>query len=330
MAHELDMSNGRANMFSVKERPWHDLGVILEDAPTIEEGIKAAGLDWEVGLHPLAAQVNGSPLTYEAVPGSATYRKDTGAILGVVGTAYTPLQNKDAFNFFDPFLESGLATLETAGSLFDGKKVWVMAKINRPDEVIIPGTDDRVESFVLLSNAHDGSSAVRVGFTPIRVVCNNTLTAAHEIGKKLIKVNHKGLVVQNLAALRDTMNLISAEFEATADQFRYLASRQISESDLRRVVKIVFSLEKPKTQHLSVVGNDGSSRVLDKVVELFHYGRGQMDGQDRTRWHAYNAITEYLTYYRGKNEVQRFNSLWFEDASRLNKRALNELTNLAA
>src|SRR5262249_27318291 len=145
---------------------------------------KQAGLDWEVELFPLFT-ATGQQVTHKAVK-----RSTDGKVLGVVGPRWQPLQNKDAFNWFDPFLAAGQATLEAAGSLAGGTRVWVLAKLNRDPIVVVPG--DEVTKYLLLSNGHDGSLAVRCGFTPIRVVCNNTLQMAHNdrVGSQLIRFTH--------------------------------------------------------------------------------------------------------------------------------------------
>ena len=318
MAHELLQHD---TMFSVKKRPWHGLGTILDNPPTIQEAIKVAGLDWNVSLKPLFTSTDDGQID-QAVEAQATVSSKTNDILGIVGMNYTPLQNDEAFNFFQPFLDEGLATLETAGSLFNGQKVFITAKINLDNSVIVPG--DEVEKFILLSNSHNGTTAVRIGFTPIRVVCNNTLTMAHENKKsKLIKVKHGKNVKTNIESLRDTMNLINQEFEATMDQYRYLASRQINSEDLKKYIKLVFTQEKEEKQSFN---NDETkeTKLVREITELFETGRGNyMNGVKGTVWASYNAVTEYLTHYRGRTLDHRFNSLWFADGQKLNKRALD-------
>src|SRR4029077_9278151 len=132
--------------------------------------------------------------------------------------------NKDAFHWFQPFLDAREAALHTAGSLRQGSRIWVLAKLHRHPLVVAPG--DEVEKFILLSHGHDGSLAVRVGFTPIRVVCQNTLSMAHGCdASRLIRVKHTREVVENLAPVRAVMDVAHAEFEATAEQYRRLARK---------------------------------------------------------------------------------------------------------
>ena len=148
MAHSVE------SMFYVKETPWHGLGERLEEAPTISEAIEQSGLDWEVGLKNLVT-VDGDSVTHKA-----TYRKDTNNILGEVGPRYVPLQNKEAFDWFQPFIDNGEASLNTGGSLHSGEKVWVLAKLNRDNSQITK--NDEVEKFILLSNSHNGTTALEL------------------------------------------------------------------------------------------------------------------------------------------------------------------------
>ena len=304
MAHMVE------SMAFIGQLPWHGLGTKLDAPPTVEAGLRAAGLDWRVGLKSLQTS-DGQVVTHKA-----TYRESDGKILGVVGPSYHPLQNAEAFAWFQPLLTTGEVELHTAGSLDGGKKVWVLGRINRPASEIVPG--DVVEKYVLLSNSHDGSRAVRVGFTPIRVVCNNTLSLAHgDQASKLIRCLHFGNVVKTLDQIREVMNTANSEFEATAEQFRLLARRKVNRKDLEKYVRIVFGFDadeevKPVTQ-----------TIFNAVLDLIANGRGNsLPGVDGTLWAAYNGVTEYLTYSRGKTQDNRLDSLWFGDSAQVSRVAL--------
>ena len=312
MAHEVE------NMMYVGNRPWHDLGRAFTEPPTIEEAILAAGLSWNVITKPLQTIE-----TQETVPALATVRESDGRILGVVGPGYHPLQNSQAFDFFRPFLDAKEASIETAGSLRHGQRVFILAKINR-DPLVIKG-NDTVEKYVLLSNSHDGTLAVRVGFTPIRVVCNNTLQMAHgDKASKLIRVRHTKGVVTSLDKVREIMNLANSEFEATAAQYRILADKQISSKDLEKYVKLVFSTKKQREEAGSMEQLTVGTKILENVIPLFQKGRGNDLQEIRgSYWAAYNAINEYLQYERGETNEGRIDSLWFGQSASLNKRALD-------
>lgn len=320
MAHQIE------SMFFMGETPWHGLGNRVTEALTVEQAIKQAGLDWAVRKEEIQLKI--APDLY--VPGYATVREINQKIdvLGVVGPRYTPLQNTEAFNFFNPLVESGLVTLETAGSLSDGKKIWVMARINDNSDMSIVG-DDTVRKFILLSNSHDGTTAVRCGFTPVRVVCANTLAMAHSTGEsQLIRLRHSKSVVANLESLREVMNVANANFESTADQFRQLARKQISRADLEKYVKVC--LEVNPNAKADEISTRKANQIAD-VISLFESGRGMdMKGVKGTVWAAYNAVTEYLTHNAGNSADSRYNSLWFGNGAVRNQVALTEAMALAA
>jgi phage/plasmid-like protein (TIGR03299 family) len=311
MAHQLEMTNGRACMFYTGQTPWHGLGQQLPGRPTVREAITASGLDWDVELVPL---VTGD--SHDPAPARAVRRGTDRRLRGVVGPAYHALQNRDAFAFFQPFLDAGLAALHTGGGLCDGRKVWLLARIDRAPLVI--GAGDEIEKFVLLSNSHDGTTSVRVGFTPIRVVCANTLALAHadRAGSKLIRVRHTRRLADNLDALREVMDLADQEFTATAGQYRRLRDKGINQNDLARYVRQVFGIESRQL-------NGQQRRIVESVFRLFEEGRGaELPGVRGTLWGAYNAVSEYLGYERGRGQDTRLASLWFGDSARTNQRAL--------
>ena len=314
MAHELEIVNGKASMFFVGQTPWHKLGIALDAPPTVEEGIRAAGLDWTVGLKPLVT------LDGEKVDHQATFRNTDGKIFGVVGPAYTPVQNADAFQWFQPLLDTGEVSLHTAGALQEGRKVWMLAKINKPAIEIADG--DTVERFILLSNSHDGSRAVRIGFTPIRVVCSNTLRMAHDADQeanRLIKVLHTKNVLVAMDRLREMMNVANSSFEATAEQYRKLAKFRVSRADMRRYVKIVLDVENIDESKLPAQ----TMNKIRSILMLAEKGRGNDNPAVKgTLWAAYNGITEYLGTEYGRSQEGRLDSLWFGQSSNLSQKAL--------
>jgi phage/plasmid-like protein (TIGR03299 family) len=318
MAHEVEQ------MMYVGQTPWHRLGKRFVEAPSLEDAIVAAGLDWKVTTEPVLSQSG------EVLPALATRRSSDGRILGVVGPTYNPLQNSEAFDFFRPFLESGEAAIETAGSLRMGQRVFVLAKLKLdPMEVV---KNDAVQKYVLLSNSHDGTLAVRVGFTPIRVVCANTMALAHDSkASKLIRVRHTKNVLDNLDQIRSVMNLANAEFEATAEQYRLLASKEINQADLEKYVKLVFNTNKKLAEAEGNIDSLNNRRLINGVQPLFEKGRGNdMPGVKGTLWAAYNAVSEYLQYERGSDDQARLDQMWFGQGAQLNKRALDVGVMMAA
>lgn len=305
-------------MMFVGATPWHGLGNKVEADIGIEDAIVSAGLDWEVGLKDLQT-VDGVPVNHRA-----TYRKSDGSILGVVGPRYTPLQNKDAFDWFQPFLDAGECGIHTAGSLHSGQKVWVLAQLNRDNSEIVRG--DEVGKFILLSNSHDGTTAIRVGYTPIRVVCVNTLAFAHSHSdSKLIRIRHTRSSKNNLEQVRDIMDNINAGFEATAEQYRFLASKNFNQADINRYVKVMLGIE-------GTVDADIKTRtrnIMDEILALVEGPKQSATNVRGTWWAAYNGFNEYLNYNKGRTEDNRLDSLWFGANANDNNKALNKALEFA-
>ena len=318
MAHEVE------NMFYVNETPWHGLGERFVEPPSMEEAIVAAGLNWKVDTKPLYLE-DGTQ-----APSKAVVRETDNSILGVVGENYQPLQNIDAFKFFNNFIDTNQASLETAGSLRQGKRIWVLAKINKDPMTIVSKSNDIVEKYVLLSNSHDGTMSVRAGFTPIRVVCANTLSMSHQSGaSQLIRLKHTKNLNVNLERVSQIMDLANQQFEATAEQYRILANKDVNSADLEKYVKLVFV--GPKYEQMEKEGQSPARNVLPKVINLFENGRGsQLPGVKGTYWAAYNAVNEYLGYERGSDRQARLDKMWFGDSATINQKAFKVAMQMAA
>lgn len=312
MAHAIENRNGQDCMFYVGETPWHGLGTKVESDITIGDAIIAAGLDWEVETVETMT-VDGQPVPMRL----AVRRSDDKRILGSVGPRYTPLQNRTAFDFFQPFLDAGEASLHTAGSLHEGEKIWVLSKINRDNTEIVKG--DEVAKFMLLSNSHDGTTAIRVGFTPIRVVCANTMAQAHcSADSKLIRIRHTRNSQVNLERIRDTMDAINASFETHAEQFKFLASRDFNQKDVNKYVRILLDVDKKPEEEIKT----RTRNTIDEIMSLIEGPRQSMEGVRGTWWAAYNGYNEYLNYKQGRNADNRMASLWLGTNANENANAL--------
>lgn len=315
------------------EKPWHGLGVEIDGASNFWEAFDAAGLDWEVECQPLYREVAEADRIFPWMPAvrkiskaRATVRDSDSRMLGVVGNQYVPLQNRDAFQVFEPMVESGELEIETAGSLKNGERVWVLAKLAKLDRAEVV-TGDPVDLYALLSNGHDGKLSVHFGLTPIRVVCSNTEAMARkDKASKLIRVRHGQFVKRNVEALRDVMNTAKGEFETTVEQYQLLASRQINSKDLDKYVRLCLDIEqddaKIKTR---------SQNILTGVKALHDAGIGSdIPGVQGTLWGAYNAVTEYLSYHKGRSNENRMDSLWFGQNGNLNRESLKIALTMAS
>ena len=305
------------SMMYVGKTPWHGIGVALENPPTAEEAIKAAGLNWRVVKQPIFTPHRG-PKNLEEIEGfHAVVRKDKRRVLGVVGKTWQPLQNREAFRFFDPFIEAKAAQFHTAGSLKDGQQVWILAKLKADPMTVVKG--DEVEKYLLLSNSHDGKAAVNVRFTPVRVVCWNTLSMAEsDDASPFLRIRHAGNLKQTMAKVQQVVDVTNRTFAATLEQYRFLAKRQVS--NIHRFVLDVLQVpddaEKPP-------------RALPSILELFEGGRGQDNPKVRgTWWAGYNAITEWVDHERGRDGT-RLAAAWYGEGRRIKQRALSVATELA-
>ena len=176
-----DMSANVETMFSVREVPWHGLGTIVEEAPTSKEAIELAGLNWKVESKPVFNEKN------EEIPGFiANTRNTDGKVFGIVSNRYNIVQNEDAFSFTDSLIGEDVR-YETAGSLREGRTVWLLAKM--PERKIL---GDKFDPYICFTNSHDGFGAVKVCMTPIRVVCNNTLNLALSNANRMWSTRHIG------------------------------------------------------------------------------------------------------------------------------------------
>lgn len=313
--------------FFVGQSAWHNKGAVLAEPPrTTEEAMRVGQLDWTVDPQPVYATVcTPEGVRNVACPDHrAMVRSSDKRVLSVMGKDYTPLQNVEGFRFFDPFLHEGDAHLEAAGSLKGGRVVWVLAKLSgNGDTVGVPG--DVVNPYLLLSNAHDGSSAVRVAFTAIRVVCWNTLSAAHgETKDSSARVRHGVKVAENVKAVRNCIDLARQDFGVTMDLLRGMREQQISIPMLRNYVRNLLA----SPQKLVAIAEAESRgfeipkvRGEDDIVQSFFAGPGaDMAGQ--TAYGAYNAVTHYLDHVRGSDADARMHSSWFGQGARVRDRAL--------
>lgn len=303
--------------FHVGTKPWYSVGTkLIEKAPSIEEAIELSGLNWNVELKDLQT-LDGIETPYKGV-----MRSDTNNCLGVVTDNYKPLQNVEAFSFFQEFIDNDLATLDSAGSFLNGKRTWILAKINSTDMVIDEKHNDRVEKYILLSNSHNGKTAIRIGYTPIRISCMNTLIAAHtNKSSQLIKVYHRGNIVKTLYTIRDTMNLINQTFMATEEQYKELTKVPVNKTTLKKYVDVVFSkqslenLFKNQTGFSQIEVDEAREKLQQRVEEIFDKEYAH------NAWTAYNSVNSYICHERGRNMESGLNALWFESGQLLNNKA---------
>ena len=299
MAHNISFTNGKHAFFSRKEIPWHRLGQIVEDALTSEEAIKAAGLDFDVIKCPAYAKFpEGSPERGKLIPSlNATVRTDNWEVLGHVGSRYEVVQNTDAFAFIDGIVGKKLAIFETAGALGKGERIFITAKL--PNFIRLKGSDDIIEQYIIISNTHDGSGSVIAGFTPIRVVCNNTLNMA--IGRMANKValRHTKNVHNRLEEAEELLGLYKVYSEEFVEVLQALARKEITQEYKNEfIMDFVFT-----PSERTIIKNEGihsenistqKKNTLSSLNTYMDYGPGQ-DGHKGSRLWLYNGVTSYLS-----------------------------------
>lgn len=240
-------------MFSSgRQVPWHNLGIIVEDAPTSEEAIRLAGLDWKVEQKPIFLE-NGTKIEGNY----ANVRSSDGKALGIVGDRYKIVQNTDAFTFTDALLGEGVR-YETAGSLKDGKVIWLLARM--PEQIEILG--DKVDPYMVFTNTHDGSGAVRVCMTPVRVVCNNTLNAAMRGARRVWSARHTGSITNKLDDAKETLQFANQYIEATKKTFEELHKVKLNEFTLYRMVNNII----PITENMTERQKTNQKAIRDDIL----------------------------------------------------------------
>jgi len=310
------------------EVPWHGLGKRVPKGITAEEMIQAAGLDWEVDLRPArgARQINkkGEFSRYELVRLPRPNTREAEVLLGVVSRRYQPLQNKEAFSFFDPIVGEKKAYFETAGALGEGERIWVMAKMPDAMEIV---RGDECFKYLLLSNTHTGEGSVVVKFTSVRVVCQNTLMLAMDDGQKAYRVRHSKMMQFRLDELAEFLAITQHVFQRAEEEFKRLAKVQMTSDRLDHYLDAVFPRTAKQKKEKAIPQRwTFLQEVFETQPDL------QVAGVRGTLWGAYNAITRFEDYKQPRQEEvgdQRLERTWFGSGAEIKLRALTEASLLA-
>ncbi len=336
MAHNLAFNGNKAAMMYVGEVPWHGLGTRFESPPkTSEDAMRAAGLDWKVGLKPVYCMGDG--FYYEIPDKKAIVRLDkwgeSGLIpFGLVGNDYRVLQNHEAFSFFDPIIQSNKIHYNTAGALGNGERVWVLAKI---DGNVRIRDVDAIERYLLLSTGHDGKTAVQIRFTPVRVVCQNTLTLAHSFGKDFAKVYHVPGMRNQLDHVQNSLTELFNAIEDVENNFERMAQITLTTEMVKTYLAKVFPDPKRRKGQKDHSYEAALAKVIEtreKAEHLFEKGKGNDQTEIKgTLWAAYNGVIELIDHYETHpNAWLRLDSLWFGDGARIKDLAYQEACVLLA
>jgi phage/plasmid-like protein (TIGR03299 family) len=317
MAHNLNYNeeNKEYSFFSVKERAWHGLGKIVEQYPTSAEALKFAGLDYSVEKWPLTAyDPNGLIIDEQYVPNHfATVRTDNHAVLGVVGKDYEVVQNVNAFEFFDAIVggEDGIL-YETAGALGKGERIFITAKL--PGYIKV-GKDDYIEQYLFLTTSHDGFGSITAAFTPVRVVCHNTLNAAMRNHSNAIKIRHTASANDRLKQAHTLMGISNNLAGELQGLFNHWTQVRITDKEVKKLIQVAMAPNKEVLKNLEAGKMDELStnytNIIDKVYEYaLSSPTQQMETTAGTVFGAYNAVTGYFQNVRNyKDDEAKFKSI---------------------
>lgn len=285
------MSANVENMFYTREAPWHGLGTRVEEAPDSAAALRLSGLDWGVIQQPIMTE------DFVPIPGYKANIRDTdNRVLGVVSDRYRVVQNSEAFAFTDALLGEGVK-YETAGSLQDGKKIWLLAKL--PDKYIIEG--EQIEPYLVFSSSHDGSGAIKVAMTPIRVVCQNTLNLALGSAKRIWSTVHVGELAAKMDEAHSTLQLAEKYMTNLGGEFAKLAKIKLTDSKVMEYIEMLLPMDEQPTEihrkNIKRIREDLKIRYFD-APDLAHVGKN-----------AYRfmcAVSDFATHARPLRETANY------------------------
>ena len=268
-------------MFYTREKPWHGLGTMVAEAPNSKDALRLAGLNWKVLQKPVYTE------NEELVQGYKANVRDTDRkVLGVVTDRYKVIQNEEAFAFTDTLLGEGVR-YETAGSLQEGRRVWMLARL--PREFIIGG--ERISPYMVFSNTHDGSGAVKTALTPIRVVCNNTLNLALRTAKRSWSMIHTGDISGKIEEAKNTLLLADEYMTALGQEFENLRKIKLSEKQVLDYIKILLPME----ENYSLLQKRGVEK-LRADMKMRYFDAPDLKDVGNNGYRFVNAVSDFATH----------------------------------
>lgn len=303
MAHEVE------TMAYAGEVPWHGLGVKVIDDLTPEQMLVKAGLDWTVDKVPTYIDYNDQKIP---TTDSALVRSSDGKILSVVSGEWNPVQNHEAFEFFNDFVMAGDMKMHTAGSLREGKNVWALAKVDEDFEIL---GGDKVEPYLLFSNPHEYGKCIDIRFTAIRVVCNNTLTLALGTSSDLVvRLNHRRAFDADM--VKRTLGVAHSKMSTYKEAAEFLATKRYNEDNLHNYLREIFP-------SLSKENKEVMSRPAEQILSVIDTQPGA-DFAPGSWWNAFNAVTYTTDHLLGHSNDSRLQSAWYGQNRQRKITALNK------
>ncbi len=313
VSHELEMVNGKANMAWVGKVPWHNLGTEVPSDLTPVQMLKAANLDWEVEKVEAYATIDSKRIQ---IGQSALVRKSDFKILDTVSNDWNPVQNREAFEFFNEFVEAGHMQMNTAGSLRGGQIVWGLAKINESFELF---KGDRVDSYLLFTNFHRFGFATDVRFTPIRVVCNNTLTLSLNAQvERMVKISHRREFKSE--NVKEILGIASSKLNKYKDMAQFLGSKLATKEDILTYFTTIFPTSSEKKP---------VSKNAIEAMKIMHTQPGH-EYAPGTFWQLFNTTTYMTDHLLGKSVDTRLTAAWYGYNKTLKTKALELAVEMAS
>ena len=295
MSHEVE------TMAYAGELPWHGLGEKVSNDLTPVQMMEKARVDWTVEKQDIFT-ANGVKLPQK----QALVRTSDDTILDVVGTDWNPLQNEDAFNFFAEYVAAGDMEMHTAGSLQDGRMVWALAKVKESFDLF---GGDQVDSYFLFSNPHKYGKSIDVRFTPIRVVCKNTLAMSLQAtGDRSVKVGHRSEF--DAEQVKEDLGLATEKFAKYKEMAQFLGSRRFTAESIVQYYNEVFPNTSRKNTDKKVSNVEDLSRAARMCYEALEVQPGA-EYAPGTWWQAFNSVTFHTDHVQGRSGETRLASQWF-------------------
>lgn len=319
MSHELEIIDGVAQMAYTGETPWHGLGTKVSNDLSPTQMMEVAGLDWSVEKVKSYIEVNGEKI---ATGQESLVRSSDNKVLTNVGKSWNPVQNEEAFNFFAEYVHAGDMEMHTAGSLKDGRVVFALAKVKESFDIL---GGDQVDSYLLFSNPHEFGKAVDVRFTPIRVVCNNTLTMSLESSStNFVKVGHRSEF--NSDSVKEQLGIAHHKFAQYKEVAQFLSKKRFTAESLVQYYNDVFPHTYSKDKEVeNVVDLTKRGQEAHAVLETqpgAEYGKGSW-------WQAFNSVTFLTDHVLGRTADSRLTSAWYGQNQLRKVAALNKAVEYA-
>jgi len=315
MAHELEFVNGKASMAYAGALPWHGLGVEVPADLTPVQMLDAANLNWRVEKVPAYAQIAGENIS---IGKSALVRDRDNHILDVVSDDWNPVQNEDAFEFFNEFVMAGDMEMHTAGSLKGGQIVWGLAKVKESFELF---KGDQIDAYLLFSNFHKYGCSTDVRFTPIRVVCNNTLTLSlNSSVERMAKISHRKIFEPD--NVKEMLGIATDKLGKYKEMAQFLGSKKAKDEDIVEYFCRIFPVNSSSKKEKEL------SRNAQIALDVLHSQPGA-EYAEGSWWQPFNAVTYMTDHLVGRSADTRLTSAWYGANKNLKTKALETAIEMA-